>query len=111
MRILQVLLRHPVELLLYTVLRKNLCQLRKHLTEIFCWLCRKVSNALGMLSVWRAVYWILLVLLATEEWLMKLVFEEWGTLSHYSFICHDYYYTKQIRFSIIWKNMIINVRK
>lgn len=76
MRILRVLLRRPAELPLHTVLRKNLCHLRKQLTEVFCWLCQKVSDALGMLLVHRAVYWILLVWIAVEEWLMKLVFEE-----------------------------------
>ena len=76
MRILRVLSRHPAELLLLKVLRKMLCQLQRQLTEVFRWLCQKVSDALGMLLVWRAVYWVLLVWLAVEEWLMKLILEE-----------------------------------
>ena len=60
----------------HKVLKKILCLLRKHLTEVFCWLCQKVSDALGMLPVWRAAYWVLLVWLAMKEWLMKLIMEE-----------------------------------
>lgn len=53
-----------------------LSHLRQQMTVVFQLFYLKVSDALGMLLVWRAVYWVLLVWLAVEEWLMKLIMEE-----------------------------------
>ena len=76
MRILWALLWCSAEALLCKVLRKNLCQLRNQLTEVFRGFCLMVSDALGMLLVHRVVYWILLMWIAVGEGLMRVVFEE-----------------------------------